>query len=154
MRQNESLKLYGRWKIAARHIYTGELITKHGDNLIVDAGNELICQMLIDVATYDTGLTYQAIGTDNTAPAVTDTVLGTEAARKAVTSKTRVDNEITIATFMTAGESTFAIEEAGIFGHDATGAADSGTLFSHWLVSFDNSGGLYDVTLSYILTVG
>ena len=81
-------------------------------------------------------------------------MLGTEENRKAITSRTRLLNIDTYSTFFTAGESTYAIEEAGIFGHDATGVADSGVLFSHWLVSFDNSGGVYDLTFDYVLTIG
>lgn len=152
--KDDCLKMYGRWKLTARNRLTGEIITLQGTNLRVTAGKVLLCQMLIDEAGYDTGLTYCAIGTNNTAPAVGDTTLGTEAARKVITSKTRSGAEITLATFFTAAESTYNIKEAGIFGHStASGAPDSGVLFSHWLVSFDNSSGLYDITISYILTV-
>ena len=155
LEKNESLKIEGRWRFTARHIKTGEAIVKEGHNLIVTVGKSLMGDMLIDEAGYDTGLTYQAIGSDNTAPAIGDTVLAVEEARKAITSKSRATNEITYSTFFTAAESTYAIEEAGIFGHSTAGAgADSGVLFSHWLVSFDNSGGLYDITIDYVLTIG
>ena len=155
MKKNETFQLTGRWKLKAKHIKTGEIITKEGNNLIVTVGKNLVGDMLIDTAGYDTGLTYHAIGSDNTAVAAGDTTLTVEEARKVITSKTRVLNEITLSTFYTAAESTYAIEEAGIFGHStATGAADSGVLFSHYLVSFDNSGGLYDLTFTYVLTIG
>jgi len=151
----EQLPLKENWKLTARHIKTGEIIVKEGHNLIVNVGKYLVCRMLIDEAGYDTGLTYQAIGSNNTAPVLGDTTLTVESARKAVTSKTRVNNEITYSTFFTAGESTYFIKEAGMFGHStATAAANSGVLFSHWLVSFDNTGGLYDITLDYVLTTG
>ena len=149
------LPLSGCWKLVAHNPKTGETITKEGHNLIVTLGPTLIGDMLIDETGYDTGLTYCAIGTEATAPVIADTVLGTEAARKAITSKTRTLNEITLATFFTAAQSTFNIKEAGIFGHStASAAADSGVLFSHWLVSYDNSGGLYDLTFTWILTIG
>jgi len=151
----ESLKLSGRWRLTARHNKTGEVIIKEGKNLIVSAGKALLGDMMIDVSGYDTGLTYQAIGTGATAPAVGDTALTTESARKAITSKSRTTNVITYSTFFTAGESTYNIKEAGIFGHSTASATPgSGVLFSHWLVSFDNSGGSYDLTFDYVLTIG
>lgn len=151
----EHLPLKEHWRLTAKHIKTGEIIIKEGHNLIVSVGKYLVCRMLIDEAGYDTGLTYQAIGTNNTAPALGDTLLTVETARKVITSKTRVLNEITYSTFMTAAESTFNIKEAGIFGHStASAVVNTGILFSHWLVAFDNSGGLFDLTFDYILQVG
>jgi hypothetical protein len=155
IKKEEALNLYGRWKLTARNRFTGEVIVKEGPNLIASVGKALVGDMLIDVGGYDTGLTYCAIGSDATAPAVGDTTLTVEEARKAVTSKTRLANVITLATFFTAGESTYNIQEAGMFGHStATAAVDSGILFSHWLVAFDNSLGAWDLTFSYVLTIG
>jgi len=131
-------------------------IILEGENLIATIGKNLIGWMLIDTSGYDTGLTYCAIGTGLTAPAVTDTGLTTEKARKAVTTKSINANthEITFSTFLTAAEATYYIYEAGMFGHStATNESGSGILFSHWLVTFDNSGGVYDITLDYILTI-
>jgi hypothetical protein len=155
IKKQDGLKLYGRWRMVARHRLTGEKIVSEGRNLIVTTGPELLCEMLIDTTGYDTGLTYCALGTDNTAPAISDVALGAEVARKAVTSKSRTGNEITFSTFFTAAECTANIKEAGMFGHSTASATpDSGVLFSHWLVSFDNSGGLYDLTFDYILIIG
>jgi len=152
----EGLKLHGQWRLTARYAGTDKIAkVMEGENLIVTVGKNLVGDMLIDVAGYDTGLTYQAIGTDSTAPVVGDTTLGTESSRKAITAKSRLVNVITLSTFFTAAECTAAIEEAGVFGHSTAGAgADSGVLFSHWLVSFDNSGGVYDLTFDYVLTIG
>lgn len=162
-KHKEHLPISGRWKLEARHIHTGELITIEGPNLIVTDGKELLGNMLIDETGYDTGLTYCALGADNTAPAVGQTQLidegGGAAMRKTITSKAMASVAdvvtVTLTTFFTAGESTLAILEAGIFGHSTAGAAEnSGILWSRWLVSFDNSGALYDVTITNILTVG
>jgi hypothetical protein len=153
-KEKSTLELHGHWKLTAKHIITGEVITREGENLIVASGKALAGDMLIDEAGFDTGLTYCAIGTDATAPDSSDTALGAEVARKALTSKTRLVNVITLSTFFTAGESTYDIKEAGIFGHDADGTPDSGEMFNHYLVSFDNSLGAYDLTFSYALTIG
>ena len=155
MIKQEGLKLYGQWRLTARHIKTGEIIIKTGKNLIVSAGEALAGDLLIDRTGYDTGLTYQAIGTSNTAVNVADIKLTAEAKRKAITFKSRLLNVLTYSTFFTAAESKYNIKEAGIFGHStASTTPDSGELFSHYLVAFDNSGGTYDITIDYLLTVG
>ncbi len=154
LKQEEGLKLTGKWKLTARHIRTGEVIVKEGENLIVNVGKYLVGDMLIDRAGYDTGLTYQAISENAAAPVPADTNLITEAGRKAITAKSRLLNVITYSTFFTAGESTFNIKKAGIFGHNATGAPGDGILCSAWLVSFDNTGGLFDLTFDLIWTIG
>jgi hypothetical protein len=149
------IKLTGKWRLTARYRGTDKVARiLEGNNLIVTVGKEQIGDMLIDAAGYDTGLTYCAIGSDNTPPTIVDTVLGTEENRRPITVKSRVTNVITLSTYFSYADCTYAIEEAGIFGHDATGVADSGVLFSHWLVSFDNTGGLYDLTFDYELTIG
>ena len=121
------------------------------NNLVVTVGKGLAGDILIGEVS--TGLTYHAIGTGTTTPAAGDTTLTTESNRLAVTSKTRAGNVITLSTFFVAAECTYNIKEAGIFGDQATGVADSGTLFCHYLQSYDNSGGSYDLTFDYDLTI-
>ncbi len=152
--ESELLKLEGRWRLTARNRFTGEVIVKEGKNRIVTYGLYFISSALIDAsAVFDTGLTYCAIGTNATAPVAGDAGLGTETARKAITSKTISGVEATFSTFFTAAESTYNIKEAGLFGGSGAGAGSgSGLLFSHWLVSFDNSLGVYDITISHVLT--
>ena len=147
----------GRWAIKGQMILPNSppVAVIGGTNLIVSVGKYLVGDILIDVAGYDTGLTYHAIGSDNTAPVVADATLTVEESRKAVTTKSRLLNVITYSTFFTAAESTYNIKESGIFGHStASAAADSGILFSHYLAAFDNSLGTYDLTYDYILTIG
>ena len=153
----DKLTLRTSIRLIATDPKTGEVVKViTSKNIICTVGKAFVGDMLIDAdSDHDTGLTYCAIGTNNTTPVVGDTTLGTEAARKAITSKSRVSNEITLSTFFTAAEATYNIKEAGIFGHaSATSSADTGKLLSHWLVSYDNSAGSYDITLDYILTIG
>ena len=181
MRQAESLILKGRWRLTAtekgtrklgrvgelyiperRFLFRGRPLIDvghivhcdEGSNIVVTDGLEFISNMLIDTsAVYDTGLTYCAEGTDNTAPAANQEDLVTEAARKAITSRTISGVESTFSTFFTAAEANDVIAEAGLFGGSgASAAADSGIMFCRWLVSFDNSGALYDITFDYVLT--
>ena len=156
-KRKDQLPMREQWRLTARYKGT-DIIAKviEGENLIATVGKNHVGDMLMDKAGYDTGLTIQAIGSDNTAVNVADTTLTVEEARKAVTFKSRLVNVVTFSTFFTAGESTYNIKEAGIFGHSTAVAEtpDSGVLFSHWLVAFDNSGGTYDLTFDYILTIG
>jgi hypothetical protein len=137
-------------------IDSGEIVeVVESPNIICNEGLVLVAGFTIDESvTYDTGITYCEIGTGDTSPAAGDTTLTTYHGRKAVTSKSRASYELTIATFFTAAESTANIKEAGMWGGgDAAAGEATGLLFSHFLVSFDNSGGSYDVTISYVLTV-
>lgn len=155
MKEQNNLKLRGHWKLTARNIHTGGVIVKEGDNLIVTIGKNLVGDMLINTTGYDTGLTYQAIGTSNTAVNVADTTMTAEAARKAITFKSRLVNVVTFTTFFAASECTYNIKEGGVFGHSTASATPgSGIMFSHYLVSFDNSAGTYDITIDYSLTIG
>ena len=124
-------------------------------NIIVTSGKVLVAKMLMDASGYDTGLTYCAIGSDSTTPAVGDTTLATEENRVAVTSKSRTVNAVTYSTFFTAAQSTYAIEEVGLFGHStASGTTDSGELFNHALLSYDNSAASVDLTIDVAITFG
>lgn len=134
--------------IAERWGYKVHEETVH--NLIVTAGLGLAAAALGDIGT---GITHCAIGTSTDAVAIGDTTLTTEVARKVATTRTQSGAVLTVSTFYTAAESTYSIEEVGMFGtSDATTSADSGTLFTHYLQTYDNSGGSYDLTFDYNLT--
>ena len=121
------------------------------DNLIVTAGKQMAADMLIDVVT--TGLTWHAIGTGATTPAAGDTTLTTESTRLAFASRTRAGAVISLSVFYLAAQCTYNIKEAGVFGDAASSTPGSGTLFSHYLQAYDNSGGSYDLTFDYDLTI-
>ena len=157
----ETLKLTDRWRLTAHYKGTKRIFKIiDGDDLVVTVGKELVADWAINTgAPSQTGLTYLALGSNSGAPAVGETQLvdegGGAAMRKAITSSTRVVNEVTFSTFFTAAQSTLAIEEAGIFGSSTAGAGEnSGVMFARWLSSFDNSGGLYDLTFDYLLQIG
>jgi predicted anti-sigma-YlaC factor YlaD len=125
-------------------------------NMIVTLGLNLIAAMLIDESEqYDVGLTYHAIGTGTTSPALSDTILETEVARILIASRARVGNEATFSAFYTAASSTYVIQEAAIFGSSTASEEEypPGVLFARYLQYFDNSGGDYDLTFDYQLSV-
>jgi len=123
-------------------------------NIICNEGLLLLAGFARDEsATYDTGITYCEIGTGATAPAAGDITLTTFHHRNAKTNSSRSDYEDTFSTFFTAAESTANIKEASVWGGgDAAAGEATGLLFAHWLAAFDNSGGLYDITINYVLT--
>lgn len=139
-------------RIRARH--AGALVTQQAaPNLITAAGKALVGDLLVDVV--DAGLSYHALGTGSVAPNVADTALVAEVARKAYTLRTRAANVATFSVFYLAAECSFDIHEVGQFGGPlASAAAGTGTLFSRLLQSLDNTGGEFDLTFDYDLTVG
>ena len=125
-------------------------------NIICNEGLILFAGFAIDEAgdIDGVGITYCEIGTDNTAPTATDIILGAYHGRLIATARTRLLYVSTISTFFTAAQSTAAIEEAAVWGGtNAVAGQATGLLFAHWLSSFDNTGGLYDITFNYILTI-
>jgi hypothetical protein len=104
-------------------------IKKH--NLVTTLGKNLVRDLLGKAAGV-TGLNYIALGTDDTATTVSDTVLGTEVYRAVFTDILFDTSKITFKYYLsstTANSNTLV--EAGLFGDDADGTANSGTLFAH-----------------------
>jgi len=122
------------------------------DNLIVNNGIYWIGDFLINIDTV--GFAYHAIGTGFTAPAAGDTALTDEVARKPFATQDRALSVLTLSVFYRASECTYNIKEAGIYGGaTATATLDSGELFSHFLQSYNNSGGTVDLSWDYDLAL-
>ena len=155
LRFKDTLRLEGKAVLRVTDPKTGELVKTIGaNNVICTVGKGLIGDMLIDVSGYDTGLTYCAIGTSAATAVASGTILTGEYFRKAITSKSRLSTEITVSTFFTATEGSANIKEAGIFGHSTAGTAkNSGIMFARWLVAFNNSSGLFDLTFDHITSI-
>lgn len=131
----EHFKIEGKIRCILEDVNTGIKEIKEYSNLVTTAGKVAIVRRLVGIAekANESQCTYGATGTDNTAPTVGDTTLGTELARKVIASSsynagTRTG---TIRTFFTTAESNGSLKEYGMFGEDASAAADSGTLFDH-----------------------
>lgn len=157
MRQKDQLKLTGRAYLRVIDPKTGKTVKViPARNLVCNEGKQLVGGFLIDESdVYDVGITYMEIGTGSTTPTVDDTTLTTYAAREAVTSRSRTANEITISTFWTAAQCTYNIKEAGVWGGSGAAAGEAtGLLFAHWLTSYDNSAGNYDLAFDYVLAIG
>lgn len=129
-------------------IYEGHLVHKNTvHNIIVTQAKILVAMFFNNESV--TGINYHAIGLGASVPLVSDTLLSIEATRKAITSMTRNSTSLILSTYYTSAQCTYAIKEGGIFCNGATGTANSGTLFSHFLQDEDNSAGLNDLTFEY-----
>lgn len=110
---------------------TALVVTNAGLNLFVNATSTPI-------------VTYVAVGTSSTTPTVTDTKLGAEAFRKAVTSITAGISAGEVLFNMYLGPSDAVgvnIQEVGFFGSStATSAANSGTLIARGLYVHSKTG--------------
>ncbi len=133
---NENLPLItGKVICTLVDVRTGKKEIKEFDNLITNAGKVAIARRIVgEGEKTDEGKgTYGATGTDTTAPLITDTVLGTELTRKLKSSSSYVagTRKSKFRVAFTTAESNGTLKEFGLFGEEATGAADSGTLFEH-----------------------
>lgn len=110
-----------------------------------------VFQLLNAATGADIHLTHMATGTGTGAALKTNTALGTEAFRKALSSKSYTATQFTAKLSLGTTESNFTIKEIGIFAN-ATDTAGSGTLISRCLVDIaKNSNITYLIT--YKLTL-
>lgn len=101
-------------------------------NMFVTVGKNSVADHLRGTTANNKGIiTYCALGTNATAPALGNTQLGTELVRKLVSVRSINGNIATFQTFFTTSEGNGALKEAGLFGDDASATANSGTLFCH-----------------------
>ena len=111
-------------------------------NLIMTAANlgtDLVIQRLIGNNTYSLNITEGAVGTSTTAPTLTDTQLGAEAARATWQNANDISyNEAQFLFFFTDSMlnsgGSLSVAEFGMF-VDGTGTANSGQMWNHALFS-------------------
>lgn len=102
------------------------------ENVTVTVGRAVFAQRLGGDNTYTGNVDYGALGTNNTAPAIGNTTLGTETYRKALSSGTDSNNIAYLENFYTAAEVNGTFEEYGFFIDGAAGA-DTGQLFNRFI---------------------
>ena len=105
-------------------------------NLLTTVGKAMVIDLL-DGSIADGEIKYMAVGSDSTAPAITDTTLVAETFRKVMTTQTQ-PTTITLLSvvYIAPAEAVGAIEEIGWFAGAAAGAgADSGIMVSRVLYS-------------------
>lgn len=97
-------------------------------NLVVTVGKTFIASRMASAVA--TVMGYMAVGTSGTAPAITDTALGAEIARVALTSTTPSANTVQYVATFGAGVGTGSLQEAGIFDANTLGNMLCHTVFT------------------------
>lgn len=132
---NEIIKPSGIITCTKRDWKTGEILSVNRyDNLIVNVWKNATANRYGQVGN-DCDITYGAVGTDGTAPTVSDTTLTTELDRSLITDISASSNVVTFYVFFDAADANGTLLEFGAFGEAATSSADSGTMVNHVLIN-------------------
>lgn len=145
----------GMIKITLRDAKTGRIkdvsIVK---NMFVTAGKNSLADSLRGTTANNKGIiTYTALGTGITAPALADTTLQTELGRKLISVRSVSANVATFQTYFGTSEVNGTLREAGLFGDDASATANSGTLFCRAAINRTKTSS-DTLTLSWAVTIG
>lgn len=153
-------KLFGKDNEAEiEGIWTFTLTDEHGNikthftgkNLVTTAGKEFLASFLQSAAVAASTFTckYIAVGTNNTAANIADTVLGTESARQTGTASYLAGAIYQVTATFAAGVATTAIVEYGLLSSSA-----AGTLLGHDIEAVINKGAgdTLTVTAAYTFT--
>lgn len=132
-----------------------ELRDEHGNlkqveeehNLVVTTGLNHIADQLSS-SPGQSAMSHMAVGTGSTAASASDTTLGTELDRNALTSRTDADAVVTYVGTWAAGDGTGALTEAGIFN-----ASSSGTMLARVVFSAINKAAADTLTITWTLTL-
>jgi len=148
--KKEKLKIKGRVTITKRR--GNKIISVHKyTNLFCLAGKYSLVDRMSGES--DKGLvTYLALGSDTTTPVATDIALGAETFRKAITERTRTGLILYASTFLISSEANATFREMGLYGDDASGVADSGTLYTHLAINETKTLG-ETITVDYNLEI-
>lgn len=123
-------------------------------NLITTVGKNSMADALQGTTANSKGIiTYCAVGTDATAPEVANTTLGVEIFRKLVSVRSVSGNAALFQTYFTTSEANGTLREAGLFGDDASGTADSGTLFAHVAINRTKTSN-DTLSINWTVTIG
>lgn len=135
MNQVEGLTFKGIIECVIRDARTGKIKRVHYyENLVTQVALNMIADRLAG-GSNNCDITYGAVGTNATVPVIGNTTLGTESARKAVSTIASSTSQVNVVTFFGASEANATLTEFGLFGEAASGTVDTGTMFNHAVIS-------------------
>lgn len=154
---NDVIKLKGSLVAVLKNCWTGQEVQRvEQNNIIVTAGRAWVLKHIVGTAVFNGNetapLSYMAIGTSTTAPATSDTTLGSETTRKAIqnfTTSNLTSNppsyqlECSYAT----NEGNTTLGEVGLLNSSA-----SGTLLAHATFSTINKTTSNTLSISYTIS--
>jgi hypothetical protein len=120
---NETLKLTGRLTVLLNDEVVQEI-----DNLVVTDGKGYVASRMKDATA--TVMSHMSVGTGSTAAAASDSALGAEAGRVALTSTSVTGASVTYSASFPAGTGTGALTEAAILNASSGGTMLCRTVFS------------------------
>tara|TARA_B100001063_G_scaffold220783_1_gene225912 strand:- start:452 stop:877 length:426 start_codon:yes stop_codon:yes gene_type:complete len=138
---NDGLKLKGKLAISLN----GKIV-QEVDNLVVTAGKGYVASRIKDASA--TAMSHMAIGSGSTAAAASDTALGSQLGRVALTSTTVSSAVVTYVASFPAGTGTGAVTEAAILN-----ASSGGTMLCRTVFSVVNKGASDSMTVTWTVTV-
>jgi len=146
----------GKVTLILRNEKTGEIRKYVYHNMFVVYGHNAIAQRLSGDA--DAGeITYCAVGTGTTAPAMSDTALQTELARKLISVRSYSGNIFTGTTYFTTSEAIGTLKEAGLFGNGvertASATPGSGQIFARVAINRTKSAN-DSLTIQWDIEIG
>ncbi len=144
----------GKVLIQLQNVHTGKIRQGLCDNMVVTAGKNAIADALRGTTANTKGIiTYCAVGTGSTAPALADIAMQTELARKLISVRTVDGKTAVFQTFFTTSEGNGTLREAGLFGDDASATSGSGTLFCRVAISRTKTSS-DTLTITWNVTIG
>ena len=130
--------LEGYVRYILEDVNTGEKeISPWFKNQVMDAGKHAILDVMgeLDTVSNPATITYGAVGTGTVTISASETTLDVELERQLLSRSSRTGTELTLRVFYTTAQANGIITNFGWFGEEATGAADSGTLFNKIAIS-------------------
>jgi hypothetical protein len=109
------------------------------ENITTTVGRSVFAQRLGGDTTFTGTVNYTALGSDNTAATISDSLLGTETSRKALSTGADTSNQTILETFFALAEAIGTHEEYAMF-IDGTASADTGQLFNRFVATTVKSG--------------
>jgi hypothetical protein len=140
MKFDSNLAMKGRLTIAIN-----DEVVQEVDNLVVTTGKGYVASRMKDATA--TAMSHMAIGTGSTAAAASDSALGSESARVALTSTSVSGADVTYVATFGAGTGTAAITEAAILN-----ASSSGTMLCRTVFAVVNKGASDSMTVTWVVT--
>jgi|TARA_R110000823_G_scaffold60791_4_gene145182 hypothetical protein len=138
---HDNFKMVGHLSIAINNNVVQEV-----PNLVVTDGKEFVASRMKD--TTSGAMSHMAIGTGSVAAATSNSALGSEADRQALTATSVSGTAITYTATFNAGSGTGAITEAGLFNNSTNGQLLCRTVFA-----VVNKGSQDSMTITWTVTV-
>jgi len=129
------LSIKGRIRPILRDAKTNKIVYcgQWAKNIIPNVGLTAIVNRLGNIAAKANEgiITYGAVGSGSHTPISTDTQMNVEEERKLLATTSVTAQTLFIEAFYTSAEANATLTQFALFGEDASGAADSGTMFEY-----------------------